>query len=304
MNIKQLKCFIQLYETRSFSQTGELLHITQPAVTHQIKKLEDELGIKLFIRDKHNVELSSAAVSFYTDVKDVLIRLNIAIAKATNYDKEFSSNLSIGYDNSPLENNLLPMILEEYQKIEKNVHIHLKTSDYIERKNELLTRKTDIIFTVKDNMEACNEVIYKELYQNRLYCVMAINDKLSRKKTIDLSDIKERPLILLNPIKCPVEMLRIQSKIQNLQPNAIVYYSDSAAITYVMIKSKIGIAIMPHFICPMDKELISIPLNIPDFISYGIAYLKENSSQQLSNLVDITQDIFLKQIKSTVFFKT
>jgi len=294
MNIKQLKCFIQLYETRSFSQTGELLNITQPAVTHQIKNLEEELGVKLFIRDKHNVELSPAAISFYTDVKDILTRLNIAIAKATNYDKEFSSNLSIGYDNSPLENYLLPAILENYQAIEKNIYIHLKTSDYRKRKNELLSKKTDIIFTVKDNIETSNGVIYKELYQSKMFYVTTINDRLSRKKIIDLSDIENNPLILLNPVKCPVEMSRIQSKIQDLLPKSIVYYSDSAAIAYVMIKSKIGIAIMPDFICPRDNELIKIPVNIPDFISYGIAYLKENSSSKLYNLINIIKIIFSK----------
>jgi len=292
MNINQLKCFIQLYETRNFSQTGELLHITQPAVTHQIKKLENELGVKLFIRDKHNVELSSAAISFYTDVKDILTRLNIAIAKATNYDKEFSSNLSISYDNSPLENNLLPAILQQYQAVEKNVHIHLKTADYRERKNELLTRKTDVIFTVKDNIETCEGVIYQELYQSRLYCVMTMSDNLAGKKSIDLVDIAHRPLILLNPIKCPAEMSRTQMTIQDLLPDSIVYYSDSAAITYVMIKSKIGIAIMPHFICPIDSQLIRIPVNIPDVISYGIAYLNENSSQKLSTLIDIIKITF------------
>ncbi len=294
MNIKHLKCFIQLYETRSFSQTGELLHITQPAVTHQIKKLEEELGVKLFIRDKHNVELTSATIPFYTDVKDILTRLNIAIAKATDYDKQFSSNLSISYDNSPLENLLLPAILEKYQALEKNIYLHLKTANYRERKNELLSKKTDIIFTVKDNIETSDGIIYKELYQSKMFYVTTLHDTLSRKKIIDIANIQKKPLILLNPIQCPMEMSQIQSKIQTLLPDSIVYYSDSAAIAYVMIKSRIGAAIMPEFICPIDKELIKIPINLPDYISYGIAYLKENYSPKLSHLIDIIQLTFAK----------
>lgn len=294
MNIKQLKCFIQLYETRSFSQTAELLNITQPAVTYQIKSLEEELGVKMFIRDKHSVELTPATISFYTDVKDILTRLNIAIAKATDYDKEFFSSLSISYDNSPLENYLLPSIFHEFKILEENTYLHIKTSDYRERKNELLSRKTDLIFTVKDNIETSEGVVYKELYQSKMFYVATINDRFSGKEVVELSDIGNRPLILLNPIKCPMEMSRIQSRIQDALPESIVYYSDSAAITYIMIKSNAGVAIMPGFICPMDEGLISIPVNIPDAISYGIAYLKENSSPRLKSLINIIQMNFSK----------
>jgi len=55
MYIRQLECFVQLCETLNFNTTAELLYISQPAVSHQIKTLEEELGLKLFIRSKRKV---------------------------------------------------------------------------------------------------------------------------------------------------------------------------------------------------------------------------------------------------------
>ena len=112
MNTKQLKCFVHLSETLSFTRTGQLLYITQPTVTHQINTLEDELGLKLFIRTKRKVELTPAGVSFYNDIKDILTRTNIAVAKAKNNSLAFESNLSIGYDGN-VEVKYLPDILQK-----------------------------------------------------------------------------------------------------------------------------------------------------------------------------------------------
>ncbi|MNL65286.1 Hca operon transcriptional activator [compost metagenome] len=76
MNIQQLKCFVSLAETLNFSKTAEKLNLTQPAVSHNIKSLENELGILLFVRNKRTVNLTLAGNSFYEDMEGLLFRLD------------------------------------------------------------------------------------------------------------------------------------------------------------------------------------------------------------------------------------
>ena len=59
MNTTQLECFVAVAEHLNFSRASEELKMTQPAVSHQIRTLEEELGVKLFMRTSKNVSLTS-----------------------------------------------------------------------------------------------------------------------------------------------------------------------------------------------------------------------------------------------------
>ena len=60
MNTFQLSCFLQVAETLNFARAAEILHVTQPAVTQQIRSLEKELGVPLFHRTTRSVKLTQA----------------------------------------------------------------------------------------------------------------------------------------------------------------------------------------------------------------------------------------------------
>lgn len=64
MNTVQLECFLAVAEYLNFSKAADFLKITQPAVSHQITSLEDELGTRLFVRTSKNVNLTEAGLMF------------------------------------------------------------------------------------------------------------------------------------------------------------------------------------------------------------------------------------------------
>ena len=72
MNTVQLECFLAVAEYLNFSRAAEFLKITQPAVSHQITSLEDELGIRLFVRTSKNVNLTEAGLMFMEDASSIL----------------------------------------------------------------------------------------------------------------------------------------------------------------------------------------------------------------------------------------
>ncbi|MET3207424.1 UNVERIFIED_CONTAM: LysR family hca operon transcriptional activator [Paenibacillus sp. PvR008] len=291
MHIKQLECFVQLAETLSFTRTAQLLYITQPTVTHQINMLEMELGLKLFIRTKRSVELSPAGVSFYKDIKDILTRTNIAIAKAKNYSHIFESNLSIGYEGN-LEVKYLPKILSIYKEKLPYVHLYLKMADYKENRNLFTNYKLDLIFAAKESIGDLLDVGYIELFVGRFVCVVPKGHPLSCKSIISVTDLRHQALILLDPLKCPTEMARVQNDIQMQCSDSIVYFSDNALISDAMIKGGMGIAVMPNFVCSEDSELSVIPLDVKDLISYGIAWHKNNERNEIKEFVATTKQIY------------
>ncbi|AWI03211.1 LysR family transcriptional regulator [Clostridium drakei] len=291
MHIKQLECFVHLAETLSFSRTAELLYITQPTVTHQINTLEDELRLKLFIRTKRKVELTPAGVSFYNDIKEILTRTNIAIAKARHCYLSFESNISIGYEGN-VEVKYLPNILSTFKEKFTHVHIYLKMADFKEKRNLFTNHNFDLIFTVKESIEGLSDVGYAELFTAKFVCVLPKDHLLACKTIIKIDDLQNQSLILLDPLKCPSEMARVQKDIQIKCPTSTVYFGDGPLISYTMIKGKLGIAVMPNFVCPQDPELSIIPMDISDLISYGIAWHKGNERNEIKGFVAITKQIY------------
>lgn len=291
MNIKQLECFIEVARTLNFSRAAQNLFITQPAVTHQIQTLEDVMGLKLFIRSKHNVELTPAGQSFCNDVQDILTRLNMAVAKAKNYSKEFEASLSIGYGGI-VEVKYLSDILKIYKEKMPNVHLYIKMADPVEKSNLFSCNKLDIVFAVKESIENVKETCYLELYKAKFVCVMPKSHALSNYTKLSIADFKGQSLIFLDPIKCPSEMARVQRSIHDTCPEAVVYYSDSAINSYTMIKGRLGIAVMPNFVCPEDSDLVFIPIETKEIISYGIAWHNSIKKKEIEEFVSITKDFY------------
>ena len=75
MNTFQLECFLAVSNTLSFVRAAEQLNISQPAITHQIKTLEDELNTVLFKRSTRFVEITQEGISFIGDAKKLSLSL-------------------------------------------------------------------------------------------------------------------------------------------------------------------------------------------------------------------------------------
>ena len=291
MHIKQLECFVHLSETLSFSRTAELLYITQPTVTHQINTLEDELGLKLFTRTKRKVELTPAGISFYEDCKEILTRMNIAISKARDYAHKFESNLFIGYEGNT-EVKYIADILRCFNKSFPQVHLYLKIADFENKISLFSNNNFDLIFTEKGSIIHLPDVNYEELYTGKYVCVLPEDHILTDKKVIRLDDLVDQPLILLNPLKSPSEMARIQKEIQLKTPQSTIYIADTPMVGYTMVKADLGIAVMPDFACPEDPDLTVVPIDTPDSISYGIASHKSIKREDINGFISIAKEIY------------
>lgn len=75
MNSQELKCFVVAADRLNFTRAAKELYVTPPTVTHHIQHLENELGVKLFIRDSKSVQLTTAGEIFYHDAHDILLRM-------------------------------------------------------------------------------------------------------------------------------------------------------------------------------------------------------------------------------------
>lgn len=113
MNTFQLDCFIAVADTLNFARAAERLGITQPAVTHQIQTLENELDIKLFARSTRSVKLTPEGVLFLNDAREILTISMRAKRRFKNPDIQNIQKFALGFQN-PLY--LFPMYFPGLKK--------------------------------------------------------------------------------------------------------------------------------------------------------------------------------------------
>ncbi len=145
MDTQALRNFIRLAETLHFTKTSEQVFIAQPALSRQIKQLEQLIGAKLFKRDKRNVSLTKAGVYFKQAAQQTVDRLDYAISRAKQIHLGEAGEIKIGYTHSIVQT-ILPRIIKEIRTKFPGVKTVLREMNNTDQYADLAEGRLDIGF--------------------------------------------------------------------------------------------------------------------------------------------------------------
>lgn len=124
MDIRRLEVFVKLMETRSFSQTGQELNLTQPTVSGHVKTLEQQVGIRLFDRHRRQVKPTSAALVLYDYAVKILELRDEAGFALDRHRGRISGNLTLGGSTIP-GTYILPGVIGRFHKVYQATRLKL-----------------------------------------------------------------------------------------------------------------------------------------------------------------------------------
>ncbi|OIK10855.1 hypothetical protein BIV60_19605 [Bacillus sp. MUM 116] len=124
MDINRLRYFVAVVEAQGISAAAQKLHITQPSLSIMIKKLEDELGVLLFLREKRKLILTNAGDLLYKRSKEIISKVDNMLIELDGASKGISGEIKIGCSTAA---NLvvIPKIVESLQKTAPNITIRV-----------------------------------------------------------------------------------------------------------------------------------------------------------------------------------
>lgn len=198
----QLTTFIAVADSGSFTKAAEALFITPPAVMKQINALEERLGITLFARTNHGLQLTDAGRSFLQDAKYIIDYSNRAIEKAKEIDnKDKRQSIRIGTSIMTPAKFLLD-VWAEIQKFNPYLKIELIPFENTPINSVEILRNLgqhiDIVAGLYDDgflkERGCKAA---HLYDKKLLFAIPVTHPLCGKSKIDLSDLKGKKVLLI-----------------------------------------------------------------------------------------------------------
>ncbi len=273
MNIKDLKYFVSVCEHKHFKKAAEENFVSQPALSIQLKKLEDELGVKLFERSNKKVIITEAGKKLYDPAKKSLQNIKDIKYIAKNYQDQFANTFTLGAFPT-LAPYLFPKLSTNIRKDNNKLKLFL-----IEEKSDVLieklkTGKLDAAFLSLP----INDPQLKEefLFEDPFFLAAPLNSKLSKKKTISQSDLSSNDLILLDEGHCMRDEAINYCK-TNINTKNEMFRATSLETLREMISMGTGITLIPKIAMRQSDNLRYIPFSQPTpSRKIGIVYRKNN----------------------------
>lgn len=252
LNLQQMNYVKVIAETKSINKASKSLHISQPALTKQLKLLEKELGTTLFKRSKSGVLLTSDGDIFLREAEIILDHVTRLKQRFTK--KDVKKTIKIAALPS-IANNLLPEIIQKFNSLEYKVVLHVVgTSQEIE--NLLLAKEIDVGFG-----QDVKEKDYVYTFLNEPYFVIALaSSEFSKVPSISLAQLTEQNLIL------PTSPCDIRNSLdQYLRQEDIVLNNTMEIgendVILKLVKNGVGVTILPEMsIRRLEQGLKAIPL--------------------------------------------
>jgi LysR family transcriptional regulator, benzoate and cis,cis-muconate-responsive activator of ben and cat genes len=261
MELRHLRYFAAVAAYGSFNRAAASLHLTQPALSRQVKDLEDELGVRLLARGKNAVTLTDAGEVFYEEARDLLTRADQAIQRVRGECR--NEVLRVGYAPS-LVAGVMPGALEKFQAATPGVRIELADLSSREMNELANTGRLDLIVTPEPSPTAVPGFQWSELRQVSPVLVMPETHPLAKWKRIAPERLRDLPLIGLGRENFPdyVRYIRTLLKPFGIVPRFIALENDGVSTLFAALEANHAAAILAEGIANiMPRKLVARPFS-------------------------------------------
>ena len=262
MELRQLRYFIEVAEREHMTEAAENLNVAQSAVSYQITKLEEELGVKLLERVGRNIKVTQIGYIFLQYVKNSLKTLDEAKEKIDEYLNPQAGTIKIGYPTS-LARYWLPTVISAYKNDVPNVNFHLRQGSYANLIEAVKNGEIELAFlgpvpTNDPDLEA------RTLFVENIVALVPNQHPLAHKKRIHLSDLRNDPFVLF-PNGYVLRKIAVEACRQaGFEPEITSEGEDMDALKG-LVSAGIGVSLLPEstFYDSTPRYTVKIPIETP-----------------------------------------
>lgn len=277
MELRHLRYFVAVAETENVSRAALKLHVSQPALSRQIRDLEDEIGFLLLERTAKSVSLTEAGRVFLKEARALLQKADEAVEKARAIARNGAVELHVGYSPTPTAR-ILPPILRAFQAAMPNARVKLHDLSNQENFAGLREGKLQLAFVVRTGKSTTMRGLrFEELSCDAMCLVVPPNHPLARRAVVTLAEAAREPFVTYNRKEYPDyhEMLTSVFGGQKAKLR-IVEEHDGVSSLIPAVEAGTGVALMGESLaCVAGERLKLLRLSPePPRVVVGLAALK------------------------------
>jgi DNA-binding transcriptional LysR family regulator len=244
MELRHLRYFLAVGEASNFSKAAVQLRIAQPALSRQIRDLEEEIGVELLHRSPRGVRLTAEGRLFLEEVRQLLRRTDESVEKVRALVRGEYSELHVGYRFPTME--ILPPALAAFQKAMPGVKVLLNELSSDELIAGLRNGMLELAIMLQPAGEQIAGIEFEPLRTDPYYVALTAAHPFARLKSIPLETVATEPLIGLSRRDFP-EYYRNLNRIfapTGVKPH-IAVECDSRNSLIIEVEARHGIALCP-----------------------------------------------------------
>lgn len=287
MEIWQLNTFTVVAKTLHFTRASQELNLTQSAVSHQIKSLEEELGVRLFNRDKRKVSLTSKGLLVLEYANKMINQVNVMRREIEENKESLQGTLKLVAVPRSL-NSPFYQVKQHFESIYPDIHLYFEAVISSEAVFENIKKGiSDIGFTTEN--EDFRDLLPIPYGSFEMMFVVGKNHRFAGRKEVELKELEDEEWLLFEKgswLRRKTDEIFAK---QNFQPKIISETNDGATV-FSLVKDGGGVGFLPKWgiLEGLEEEKL-IPVKLKGVKSYtplNIVVLPENHSKLVSLFID------------------
>ncbi len=244
IEFRHLRTIRAIHETGGLARAAEQLNITQSALSHQIKGIEDQAGVELFVRRSKPLRLSAAGQRLLRTAETVLPEIEALEAEFEGLREGSAGRMHIAIECHACFEWLFP-VLEQFRKAWGDVDVDIRPGLAFDALPALGREAVDVV--ISSDPEELPGVVFRPLFDYEPVFVAAASHPLAQKEFVEAEDFRDELLITY-----PVERSRLDVFTELLAPAKVepraVRQVELTAVILMLVASNRGVAVLPDWV--------------------------------------------------------
>ena len=273
MELRILRYFLAVAREENITRAASILHVTQPTLSRQLMQMEEELGVKLFHRGRHNILLTEEGMLLYRRAQEIINLAEKTEKELVHGAENISGEIAIGCGETQNMNPLCRMIADFRQQY-PDVTFDIYTAIADDVKERLENGILDLGLLLEP-VEISRYNFIRMPLKEKWHILLRKDSPLAEKESITPGDLSGVPLIV-------AKRLSVRNELENWFGRLVEHMNMAATCNLshnnqaVMVENGLGAAIVMEFTCDSDALCIR-PLK-PEVISGCVLVWKKNQA--------------------------
>jgi DNA-binding transcriptional LysR family regulator len=288
MELRHLRYFVGVAEELSFTRAAQKLRVAQPALSRQIRQLEDEVGVTLLLRNRRGVRITEAGRAFLTEAQALLAQSEHAIRTAQQAEQKLERPFNVGFVWG-LFHSLVPPLLENLRPRFPHCPVNLLDMTATLQAEELFERRLDAGFIGFAHEADTAGLLKRKVADCRFVAVLPQNHPAARKTRVPLSLLARDFFFTISDKTYPGAARFIAAACEHagLTPK-ILQAADRGFTILGLVASNRGVAILPESLRALPHPgIVFRPLADFPQSELFLAWHRSNRSPILQGLLDL-----------------